>query len=348
MIRANAGSSGRSIITIGVSLVVASFFMWLAFRGLNVDEVSGYFSRANYFWVAVSACFGLLAYWFRAVRWNILLEPMGYQISTFNSFWSISFGYLMNLTIPRSGELARASALYRTERVPVDKSFGTVISERVVDLVCMLLFFVLTLLFKFKAIAAFYEKSGIRIDTGTIALVLVLVAFAAAAIIVLNGKLKNVRFFSKISDFLEGIWLGLVSIFKLKHPLKFIALSAGIWFCYFMAAYLVCFSLPETSQFSVADGFFIIVVGTLGMMIPASGGIGTFHFALKLGIGALFLSAGKSFSEGESAGLAYAFISHTMQLIIMVAMGFLSIPFLAKSRRAQLKKTEFPKQGQTI
>ena len=94
----------------------------------------------------------------------------------------------------------------------------------------------------------------------------------------------------------------------------------------------MCFALPETAHFTIADGFFVIVVGTLGMMVPASGGIGAYHFALKLGIGALFLSFGKSFEEGAAIGLSYAFISHTMQLVIMALMGFVSIPILAKER----------------
>src|SRR5690606_12257336 len=114
-------------------------------------------AKANYFWVFVAAIFGVLAYWFRAVRWNLLLEPMGYNISTSNSFWTISFGYLMNLTIPRSGEVARSTALFGVEKVPVDKSFGTIILERVIDLMCMLVFLGLTLIFKYKAILAFYS-----------------------------------------------------------------------------------------------------------------------------------------------------------------------------------------------
>ena len=105
-----------------------------------------------------------------------------------------------------------------------------------------------------------------------------------------------------------------------------------IWLCYYLAAYLVCFALPETSDFTIADGFFIIVVGTLGMMVPASGGIGAFHFALKIGIAALFLSMGKSATEGAEVGLSYAFISHTMQLVIMLVMGLISIPMLARGR----------------
>ncbi len=124
-----------------------------------------------------------------------------------------------------------------------------------------------------------------------------------------------------------------MSVFKLKEPGKFILYSLAIWLCYYLAAYLVCFSLPETSGFTLADGAFIIVIGTLGMMIPASGGIGAFHFALKIGIGALFLAMGKSYEEGAEVGLAYAFISHTMQLVIMVIMGFISIPMLARAGR---------------
>lgn len=124
----------------------------------------------------------------------------------------------------------------------------------------------------------------------------------------------------------------MTSIFKMKQKVKFILLSLGIWISYFFAAYLVCFALPETSNFTIADGFFIIVVGTLGMMVPASGGIGAFHLALKFGIMALFLSMGKNPEEGGEVGLSYAFISHTMQLVIMVVMGIISIPMLARAR----------------
>jgi len=115
--------------------------------------------------------------------------------------------------------------------------------------------------------------------------------------------------------------------------LYFILQTIGIWVCYYFAAYLVCFSLPETADFSFADGFFIIVVGTLGMIVPASGGIGAFHFALKMGIAALFLSMGKSAEEGAEVGLSYAFLSHGMQMMIMLVMGIISIPILAAKRK---------------
>ena len=316
--------------------------MWLAVRGLEFKKIAGYFAKANYFWVFAAAVFGILAYWFRAVRWNLLLEPLGYKISNSNSFWTISFGYLMNLTIPRSGELARSTALFGVEKVPVEKSFGTIILERVVDLVCMGGFLGLTLIFKYDAILAFYkyvtqEKgNSAEPETGNLLYIIIGIALVAGILMfILRKNLEKFALYRKVVDFGKGIFHGLTSIFKLKQKFKFIWLSVAIWICYYLAAYLVCFSLPETSNFTIADGFFIIVVGTLGMMVPASGGIGAFHFALKLGIMALFLSMGKNPEEGGEFGLSYAFISHTMQLVIMIVMGVISIPVLAKARNVK-------------
>lgn len=330
----------KTSITILVSLLFAALFMWLAFRGLDFKNITASLAKANYLWVLAAMVFGLLAYWFRAVRWNLLLEPIGYRISNANALWTISFGYLMNLTIPRSGELARATALYGVEKVPVDRSFGTIILERVVDLICMLGFLVLTLIFKYEAIEAFYLKSGMTVDASAIIAVLAVLTVGAVVFFKIKSRLVQLPFLGKVIGFIDGIVDGLATIFKLKQNLKFIALSVAIWVSYYLAAYLVCFSLPETSDFTIADGFFLIVVGTLGMMVPASGGIGAFHFALKLGVGALFLSFGKSFEEGAAIGLSYAFISHTMQLVIMAGMGFISIPLLAKARNEALTDKE--------
>ena len=334
----------KTFLTIAISLAIAALFMWFALKGMEFEKIAGYFAKANYLWVFIASIFGILAYWFRAIRWNLLLEPMGYQISNANSFWTISFGYLMNLTIPRSGELARATALFGVEKVPVEKSFGTIILERVIDLMCMVGFLGLTLIFKYKAFVAFYsyitEEKG-KTEPGTsnsklyiFAGVLVLMALL---FLMFRKKLEQFTIYQKVLNFAKGIADGLTSIFKMKQKVKFIAYSLAIWICYYLAAYLVCFALPETSNFTFADGFFIIVVGTLGMMVPASGGIGAFHLALKFGIMALFLSMGKNPEEGGEVGLSYAFISHTMQLVIMLVMGAISIPVLAKARNTAVK-----------
>ncbi|WP_426475058.1 lysylphosphatidylglycerol synthase transmembrane domain-containing protein [Chryseobacterium balustinum] len=328
----------KSFLTIVISLAFAGFFLWLALRGLDFKVIQKSLAKANYLWVAFAAVFALLAYWFRAIRWNLLLEPMGHKISSSNALWSLSFGYLMNLTIPRSGEVARATALYGVEKVPVDKSFGTIILERVVDLICMLGFLGLTLIFKYDAILAFYKNSGININPNKILLVLAGLAVAGVLFFVFKNKFVNVPVLGKIIGFIDGILLGLTSIFKLKEKGKFILYTIGIWVSYYFAAYLVCFALPETSDFTFADGFFIIVVGTLGMIIPASGGIGAFNLAMKYGFMALFLAMGKSAEFGGEMGLTYSFISLPLQIVVMLIMGLISIPMLAKARNTITEK----------
>lgn len=326
-------SAFKNAITIFISVAIAAVFLWVALRGLDFDKIKNSLQKANYLWVVFAAVFGVSAYIFRAIRWNLLLEPMGYKISNSNSLWSLSFGYLMNLTIPRSGELARSTALYGVEKVPVDKSFGTIILERVVDLVCMMIFLGLTLIFKFEAIKSFYENSGFQPNP-----VFIVTGIAAGIIGIFlffkfKERFRRFHIISKIIDFIDGIFEGLKSILKLKQKGKFILLTAGIWICYFFASYLVCFALPETSGFSPADGCFILVIGTLGMIIPASGGIGAFNLAMKFGFAALFISMGKDATEGGELGLAYSFITLPLQISIMLVMGLISIPMLAKERK---------------
>ncbi len=330
----------KNVLTVLISIAIAGVFLWVALRGLDFDKIKNSLQKANYLWVLFAAVFGVSAYVFRAVRWNLLLEPMGYKISNSNSLWSLSFGYLMNLTIPRSGEVARSTALYGVEKVPVDKSFGTIILERVVDLVCMGIFALLTLIFKYEALIAFYksatqqkEQTQPQSDSNTFYIILGCIALVLILFFIFRKSLQKLSIYNKIIDFGKGIFEGLKSIFKLHQKGKFILLTAGIWICYFFASYLVCFSLPETSNFTFADGCFILVVGTLGMIIPASGGIGAFNLAMKFGFTALFISMGKDAIEGGELGLAYSFITLPLQILIMLVMGLISIPMLAKNRK---------------
>jgi len=331
----------KSILTIVISLAFAGFFLWFALKGLDFKVIQKSLSKANYWWVLFAACFGIAAYWFRAIRWNLMLEPMGHHISNSNSLWSISFGYLMNLTIPRSGEVARATALYGVERIPVDQSFGTIILERVVDLVCMLCFLGLTLIFKGDVISSVYESSGADFNPNKIFFIIGILLLGAVLFFMFKKRLANVPVLDKIIKFIDGILDGLTSVFKLKQKGKFILYTLGIWVSYYFAAYLVCFALPETSDFTFDDGFLILVVGTFGMIIPASGGIGAFNLAMKYGFMALFISMGKSGELGGEVGLTYSFISLPLQICIMLVMGLISIPMLAKARNNIVAEKEF-------
>lgn len=322
----------KNILTIVVSMVFAVGFMYLAFQDLDVQSIKKTLLKANYLWVLVSMFFGVSAYWIRAIRWNLLLEPLEYRISHTNALWTLSFGYLMNLTIPRSGEIARSTALYGVEKVPVDKSFGTIILERVVDLCCMFIFLGLTLIFKYDAIEQFRKKANI--NPTLLAGGILLMIFVFFIFFIFKEKLKKIGLIHRIIIAIEGVMSGMLAIFRLKHKWKFILYTMGIWGAYYGASYLICFALPETENFTIADGFFIIVVGTLGMIVPASGGIGAFHYALKMGISMLFLSMSRDPEQGAEVGLSYAFLSHTVQLVIILIMGLISIPMLAKNKKS--------------
>lgn len=340
----------KTTIIILISLVIAVFFMWIALRGIDFNRVKYSLERVNYFWILISVFLGILAYIFRAVRWNLLLEPMGYRISNNNAFWTIAFGYMMNLTIPRSGEIARATALYRVEKIPVEKSFATIVIERVIDLCFMLFFLFLAFIFNGEILKLFFDrltnyqsdeqKSYSMVDEFLLSLGIENLDSAYSGLkigVLLIGILvffvSVIKFKAKIISVIKGIIEGLLSVFKIKSRLQFLGYSVGIWLCYFFSAYVLCFSLKGTEIFGVRDVFLIITAGTLGMMVPTSGGAGSFHIAVKLAIAGIYMSQGKGQELGNEVGLTYALISHTYQMCSMVLLGLVSIPFLVKNKK---------------
>lgn len=340
----------KTTIIILVSLVIAVFFMWIALRGIDFNRVKYSLERVNYFWILISVFLGILAYTFRAVRWNLLLEPMGYRISNNNAFWTIAFGYIMNLTVPRSGEIARATALYRVEKIPVEKSFATIVIERVIDLCFMLFFLFLAFVFNGEVLKLFFDrltnyqsdeqKSYSMVDEFLLSLGIENLDSAYSGLkigVLLIGILvffaSVIKFKAKIISVIKGIIEGLLSVFKIKNRLQFLGYSVGIWLCYFFSAYVLCFSLEGTESFGVRDVFLIITAGTLGMMVPTSGGAGSFHIAVKLAIAGIYMSFGKEQELGNEVGFIYALISHTSQMCSMVLLGLVSIPFLVKNKK---------------
>ena len=340
----------KTTIIILVSLVIAVFFMWIALRGIDFNRVKYSLERVNYFWILISVFLGILAYIFRAVRWNLLLEPMGYRISNNNAFWTIAFGYMMNLTIPRSGEIARATALYGVEKIPVEKSFATIVIERVIDLCFMLFFLFLAFVFNGEVLKLFFDrltnyqsdeqKSYSMVDEFLLSLGIENLDSAYSGLkigVLLIGILvffaSVIKFKAKIISVIKGIIEGLLSVFKIKSRLQFLGYSVGIWLCYFFSAYVLCFSLEGTESFGVRDVFLIITAGTLGMMVPTSGGAGSFHIAVKLAIAGIYMSFGKEQELGNEVGFIYALISHTSQMCSMVLLGLVSIPFLVKNKK---------------
>lgn len=318
---------GQIIFTV-VAVALAVLFIGLTLRQTDFPVLKAAAAQADYKWFLFSMILSVYSYWLRAIRWKLLLEPMGYKISAKSGFWAISFSYFLNLTIPRSGEIARATSLYKMEKVPIDKSLGMIILERVIDLLFLGLFFLLALIFKAEALFSFLSFS----DSGFMGKIGILVSVAALFGILfffIRKYLRVLKVYRKIEQFLRGIWEGVKSILHLREKFKFILYSFGIWFCYFLMTYLVIFAFPETSVLGLGDGFFLIVASAFGMILPAVGGL-AYPYVVSLAFAAIYISNGQEAEAGKTVGNYFGLMLYFAQIITMIAFGLLSIYFIGK------------------
>ena len=320
--------SAKTGLTVLISILLAAVLIWWAMRGLDLAKTWASIQRANYWWIALSVFLGSTAYYVRSERWRLLLEPMGYNTQSSHAFYSVCMNYFWNLVIPRSGEVARCTTLYTLDKTPVDRSFGTVISERVIDLVCLLFLAVLTMIFKFDLILNLLdeimlarssaENSSIGIGffiLGGIILIAIL------SLIIFWNRIKKLSIYPKIKNIIYGLRQGLKTIFQLRKRGLFIFYTFIIWLFYYLMTYVVVFALPETAHLSPADGLYLLLVGGVGMVIPASGGIGAFHSAMRLGFIVLGL--------GSEIGVTFGFLVHTPHTLIALILGLISIAMMS-------------------
>jgi len=311
-----------------LAIGLAAFFIILTLRETDLSVLKSAAGRANYFWFLASMVLSIASYWLRAARWKLLLEGIGYEMRVKSGFWAVSLGYFANLVIPRSGEIARATSLYKMEKVPADKSIGTIVLERVIDVFFLALFFILSLIFNAEALFSFFsftEKPSLG-KYGIVCGILILFFFVFLAF---RKKLKGFSFYRRIELFLKGIWEGFKSVLHLKERTKFILYSFGIWLCYFLMTYVVIFAFPETSHFGLGEGFFLIVSGALGMILPAVGGLG-YPYIMSLAFAAIYLSNGQTAEEGKIVGNYFGLMLYFAQIISILIFGFLSIFYISK------------------
>jgi uncharacterized protein (TIRG00374 family) len=308
----------------------AILLLYLVFRGQDFVKIGHELAKANYYWVGVSLLLALIGYAIRAYRWNLLIEPLGYKPAFKNSFFAVAIGYFANIAIPRIGELSRCGALNKTEKVPVDKLFATVIIERSVDLISLLILMGILLVCKFSFFGNFFEKvvinplyqkfnihhiSGIVVFFFIIFLCsLVFLAFY------FKDFLKKNKLIVKTYHFAKGILDGLLSVRKMQQKWMFVFLSALIWFIYLLMSYVIFFTIPATSNLTLIDAMFILVAGGLGQVAPVQNGFGVFHGI----VASALLLYGISFDDG----LLYAIIGHESGTIFMIVMGIIAMIYM--------------------
>ena len=315
----------KKIITYLLFLGIGVYLLYRRFNLIPEDKKTELFenmANAPMFAVAITFMMGLLAVVSRGIRWNLLLEPMGYNVKLKNSIASVAFGYLANTVIPRSGEIARCTALNSTDNVPIDKLFGTVIIERVIDFIMLFIFLSIALVSNFDSVLKFFED--IEIPGGS-ALVMLLLAVGVLgigtfAIIKRKSRTKGKNsIYSKILHFLRGIGDGIKSIKSMERRSAFIAHTLFIWLMYFVMSYFLFIAMVDGIE--LFQGLWVMVSGGFGMVFPSPGGIGSYQEAVVAG----FNSLGFTNIEDTYAVANVVWITQTLMLIISGIIGSMII-----------------------
>lgn len=297
---------------LGVYLIV---YTYQKFTPEQIGEIKGYFKNANYSYIYIAAVIAILGNASRAYRWKFSLEQMGYQSSFRNNFMAVNIGYLLNLTVPKSGEISRALIVKKYNNIPFDKGFGSIVAERIVDMIVLLLFMLLAVLMQFKIVKAFIldkiplqklllvSMAGIGVCT-----LLLLVYLYSRNPIILSIK-------QKVSGLKEGI----LSLIHMKKKWAYFFHTIFIWFSYIWMFYVTIFVFPETSHLSVGAVVTSFVIGSIAISFTNSG-FGSYPFLISKIL--LF------YSISETVGNALGWIVWTSQMFVVLIMGALSFLLL--------------------
>lgn len=325
----------KTFLKYAIMLGLTAFMLWLSVHNLDgesqvsiVDQLWIAWGKANKPFLLLSGFCALISHLVRAERWKLLLNPIGYKFSTFNSFLSVLTGYFVNLIIPRGGEVSRCVNLYRLNGVPINTSLGTVIAERVIDLIFLVLCIGGAFIIEFDVLIAFINDYKLQ-HTGDpsvessghpILWILVgLIVLGVIGFIILKSQTALYEnLIIKVKNFLMGLKQGVVSVFNLEKNILFIFYSVLIWVLYYFMAYFVIIAFPESEHLGLMAALSIFVIGGIAMAMPVPGGTGSYH---------LFVSSGLVFLYGLPNDQAFAFttIFHGWQTLVIIVFGAASL-----------------------
>jgi len=306
-----------------VMIGITATLLWLSLRGLTVAEgedksefIWNAWRRCDKGYLLIMALVAMASHLLRAVRWKMMLEPSGNNVKLSNSFLSLMIGYLVNMAVPRGGEVSRCYNLYKLEQTPVEVSFGTVVVERLVDLACLIILIGLSFIVEWQRLKAFigtldFSSSGKSSFPIWIVIVIVVVIILAVGVYMLR---KN----EKLRKILIGFKEGFLSIFRLKNKWLFVFYSFGIWALYFLMSYFVVIAFPETRDLGMSAVLTLFAIGSIAMAAPLPGGAGSYHTLVPLGLVMLY-------NLRKSDAIAFVFIFHGWQTIIMIIAGVVSL-----------------------
>ncbi|MGB1043188.1 MAG: lysylphosphatidylglycerol synthase transmembrane domain-containing protein [Tenacibaculum sp.] len=303
-------------------LILGGFLVWYSLSGMDKEKMIEYLNTANYWWIALGLFFGVLSHLSRAYRWKFLLEPMGYKPDFGNSTMAVLIAYLVNYAVPRAGEVSRAAVMTNYEDIPFEKGFGTIVAERIADVVMMLSIIAITLFVQFDFIYELLTKNFNPVKIIGIVAILFVVGFVFSRYV----KKAKSGVGLKIKNFVSGLVEGVTSIFKMKNKWAFIFHTIFIWVMYVAMFWA---TIPAIQGLEVPFGAVLIGFIAGGFSIAATnGGIGLYPIAVA---GAFML-----FGVAEDPSKAFGWImwsAQTLMIIIFGGLTFLFLPIYNKNKK---------------
>lgn len=310
------------------------FLLYLALRKVEFSQLKENLLGAKYYWVLIALLFAVGSHFFRSLRWRMLLESAGAEARISTSYAAVMVNYLVNQAIPRGGEIARCTMIYRSDDVPVSTSLGTVVTERVIDLICLLLLILYSFLIEFEKISGFFGQAAQNLadkfggSTGMLLGILAGIGILGIVVLwLLRNRIKALPFYQKVYDFVIKLIEGAKSVFKLKNPWLFLFHTLLIWIGYAVMTYLPFLALEESAGLSFNFAIIVLTAGGLGMAFPSPGGVGSYHVIVTL-IFVAFLGETMGEAAANELGSSIAIIIHLSQLIMMIVVGFIAYAYL--------------------
>ncbi len=316
-------NSLKVLLPLGLGL----FLVWYYFNSLNqkdLDEISNAFAKANYGWILFSFVFAILSHLSRAYRWKYTLQPLNYEPRFLNSFFSVMIAYLVNLAVPRLGEISRCGVMARYEDMSFQKLLGTVIAERIADLIILIIITTSVVFLQYEVIKDLiedvFQAMGAKIPGTAAILILLALGLGALAVFVwLMRSGVSHPLLDKLKGFLRGLSEGIRAIYKMKQKWAFIFHTIFIWVMYLVMYYICFFSLPETSNVPWAGVLTSFVLGGITIVLT-NGGIGAYPLAI---MGVLLL-----YGVDKNIGGAFGWIVWTAQTVLLIVFGALSFALM--------------------
>ena len=318
--------TSSDILKILFSLILGGAILYWMYRGFDFARLGDVMlHQMDWTWMLLSLPFGITAQLFRGIRWKQTLEPVGEKPRLSTCVNAIFLSYAASLVIPRVGEFTRCGVLKKCDGVSFPKALGTVVTERAIDTLLVMIVTGVTLLAQMSIFESFFLSTGTSIDgilakfsaTGYV----VTAICAVAVLVLLHFLLKRLSIYNKVKATLSGIWQGMLSLKSVKNIPLFIVLTLGIWVSYFLHYYLTFFCFGFTSGMGVTCALATFVVGSIAVIVPTPNGAGPWHFAVKTML-LLYGSAalGPNAITADEA-LSFVLIVHTIQTMLVVLLG---------------------------